>query len=116
MSKYGSRKVIRDGMKFDSVNEYRRFLELSLLEKAGAISNLERQVKFNLLPAQYVTDKKDGKIKTKCVERKCSYVADFVYIQNGEKVVEDAKGYRTEAYRIKRKMMLYFHGIRIKET
>lgn len=116
MSKYGNRKVVRNGLSFDSGKEHRRFVELSLLEKAGAISNLERQVKFDLLPAQYVTDKKDGKIKTRCVERKCSYVADFVYIQNGEKVVEDAKGYRTEAYRIKRKMMLYFHGIRIKET
>ena len=88
---------------------------MSLLEKAGAISNLERQVRFDLLPAQYVTDKKDGKIKTKCVERKCSYVADFVYYQNGVRVVEDTKGYKTEAYRIKRKLMLYIHGIKIKE-
>lgn len=113
MSKYGSRKVIRDGMKFDSVKEYRRFEELSLLEKAGAICHLERQVKFVLIPAQY--EERKGTEKRKCIERECAYFADFVYYQNGEMVVEDTKGYKTEAYRIKRKLMLYIHGIKIKE-
>ena len=88
-------------------------MELSLLEKAGAISHLERQVKFVLIPAQY--EERKGTEKRKCIERECAYFADFVYYQNGEMVVEDTKGYKTEAYRIKRKLMLYIHGIKIKE-
>jgi len=52
MSKYNSRKIERDGMVFDSVKEYRRYTELSLLEKAGEISDLQRQVKFRLIPPQ----------------------------------------------------------------
>ena len=51
----------------------------------------------------------------KLLEKECSYIADFVYIQNGNLVVEDTKGFRTEAYKIKRKLMLHVHGIRIKE-
>lgn len=118
MSKYHSRKVEVDGEVFDSVKEYRRYCELSLMERAGAITDLERQVKFVLLPAQYapVFDAKTKKWKDKCIERECSYYADFVYKENGEKVVEDTKGFRTPEYRVKKKMMLYIHGIQIKEV
>ena len=108
MAKYHNRKVTRDGETFDSVKEYRRFCELRLLEKAGAVTELRRQVKFELIPAQRI----DGKV----VERACSYVADFVYMENGQQVVEDAKGMRTQEYRLKRKLMLWVHGIRIRET
>lgn len=108
MSKYHNRKVTRDGETFDSVKEYRRFCELRLLERAGAVTDLRRQVKFELIPAQRI----DGKV----VERACSYVADFVYQENGQQVVEDAKGMRTQEYRLKRKLMLWVHGIRIRET
>lgn len=108
MAKYHNRKVTRDGETFDSVKEYRRFCELRLLEKAGAVTDLQRQVKFELIPAQRI----DGKV----VERACSYVADFVYMENGQQVVEDAKGMRTQEYRLKRKLMLRVHGIRIRET
>lgn len=108
MAKYHNRKVTRDGETFDSVKEYRRFCELRLLEKAGAVTDLQRQVKFELIPAQRI----DGKV----AERACSYVADFVYMENGQQVVEDAKGMRTQEYRLKRKLMLWVHGIRIKET
>lgn len=108
MSKYHNRKVTRDGETFDSVKEYRRFCELRLLERAGAVTDLQRQVKFELIPAQRI----DGKV----VERACSYVADFVYMENGQQVVEDAKGMRTQEYRLKRKLMLWVHGIRIRET
>lgn len=108
MAKYHNRKVTRDGETFDSVKEYRRFCELRLLERAGAVTDLRRQVKFELIPAQRI----DGKV----VERACSYVADFVYIENGQQVVEDAKGMRTQEYRLKRKLMLWVHGIRIRET
>lgn len=107
-SKYHSRKITRDGMVFDSVKEYRRFCELSLLERAGAIRNLKRQVKFELIPSQRV----NGKV----VERSCTYVADFVYQQDGKIVVEDVKGVRTKDYILKRKMMLFFHGIQIVEV
>ena len=107
MSKYHNRKVTRDGETFDSVKEYRRFCELRLLEKAGAVTDLRRQVKFELIPAQRI----DGKV----AERACSYVADFVYMENGQQVVEDTKGMRTQEYRLKRKLMLWVHGIRIRE-
>lgn len=107
-SKYHNRKLTVDGQTFDSGKEYRRFRELCLLERAGQIAGLQRQVKFELIPAQRI----DGKV----VERACSYVADFVYTENGQQVVEDAKGMRTQEYRLKRKLMLYIHGIRIRET
>ena len=107
-AKYHSRKITRDGITFDSVKEYRRWRELSLLERAGAIQNLQRQVKFELIPSQRM----GGKV----VERPCAYVADFVYIENGKKVVEDTKGFRTTDYIIKRKLMLWVHGIRINEV
>ena len=108
MSKYHNRKVTQGGETFDSVKEYRRFCELRLLERAGAVTDLRRQVKFELIPAQRVDDK--------VVERACSYVADFTYMENGQQVVEDAKGMRTQEYRLKRKLMLWVHGIRIRET
>lgn len=118
-SKYHSRKITRDGITWDSLKEYRRFCELRLLEKAGAIQDLQRQVEFVLIPAQREPDtigKRGGVKKGKTIEQKVSYVADFVYTENGETVVEDTKGFRTKDYILKRKMMLYFHNIRIKEV
>lgn len=124
MSKYHSRKITADGVTYDSVKEYRRFKELSLLERAGAIQNLQRQVKYVLIPAQrefcneiYTKGRKKGCFKPgKLLEKECSYIADFVYTQNGEIVVEDTKGFRTKDYIIKRKLMLWVHGIQIKEV
>ena len=107
-SKYKSKKVTQNGKTFDSLKEARRFGELSLLQKAGILTDLETQVKFELIPAQRI----DGKV----VERACHYIADFVYTQDGKKVVEDTKGYKTKDYIIKRKLMLYKFGIRIKEV
>ena len=107
MSKYRSKKVVVDGIQFDSKKEAKRWTELRLLERAGAITELDRQVKFELIPSQRI----DGKV----VERACSYIADFVYNENGKKVVEDTKGIRTTDYIIKRKLMLFVHGIRIRE-
>lgn len=123
-SKYGSRKVTVDGVTYDSMKEYRRFKELSLLERAGTIQNLQRQVKYVLIPAQreycddiYTRGRNKGCFKPgKLIERECSYIADFVYIQNGEIVVEDTKGFRTKDYIIKRKLMLWNYGIQIKEV
>ena len=108
MSKYHSRKVTWDGIEFDSLKEARRYRELWLLKKAGEITNLQRQVRFVLIPSQRI----DGKV----VERSVSYIADFVYEDHGEIVVEDVKGLKTREYILKRKLMLWLKGIRIKET
>ena len=111
-NKYGAKKVVVNGEVFDSRKEYHRWCDLRLLEKAGKISDLKRQVKYVLIPAQ----RQDGKL----IEREVSYIADFEYIENGQKVVEDTKGYKRGAayqlFSIKRKAMLYFMGIKIKET
>lgn len=116
MSKYKSRKITKDGMVFDSLREYKRYTELALLEKAGQISDLQRQEKFVLIPAQYETViDKNGKWKHKCVERECAYYADFSYWKDGYKVVEDTKGFRTKDYIIKRKLMRYMNDIAIVE-
>lgn len=124
-SKYGNKKITVDGITFDSKREYNRYCELKLLEKAGEISNLRRQVKFVLIPAQYektteryTRGKNKGELKQgRLIERECAYIADFVYIDNkeGKKVVEDTKGMRTKDYVIKRKLMLKNYGVRIKE-
>jgi hypothetical protein len=121
-SKHGNRKVIYDGMTFDSKKEFRRWQELLDMEAAGKIQNLQRQVKFVLIPAQRDPDrigKRGGIIKGKVIEREVAYIADFVYEQNGELVVEDVKGYKGGvAYNLfvmKRKMLLYLYGIRVKE-
>lgn len=109
-SKYHNIKTTTsDGITHDSQAEARRWIELNLLVRAGEITDLKRQVKFVLIPAQ-----KDGK---KTIERECSYLADFVYtdLKTGKRVVEDTKGVRTEVYKIKRKLMLYVHHISIRE-
>ena len=118
MSKYHSRKVVVNGDTFDSRKEYRRFCELSLLQRAGAITDLKRQVEFELIPAQREPDTvgvRGGVKKGKTIELAVKYVADFVYKENGKTVVEDTKGFKTKDYIIKRKLMLWVHGIRIKE-
>ena len=95
-------------MTFDSKKEYTRFMELSLLERTGKIQKLERQVSYLLIPSQRI----DGKV----VERPVKYIADFVYLDDRDRlVVEDTKGFRTKDYVIKRKLMLQQYGIRIKE-
>lgn len=118
-SKYHSKKVTVGGETFDSSKEYRRFCELKLLQRAGKISGLQRQVEFVLIPTQREPGEigpRGGVKKGKLIEKECTYYADFVYVNDkGEKVVEDTKGMKTEAYLIKRKLMLYVHGIRIQE-
>jgi hypothetical protein len=106
--KYHNKKTEIDGVVFDSRKEALRWHELKLMEKAGLISDLRRQVPFSLIP-----NLKDD--SGKVIERAVKYIADFCYIQNGEAVVEDVKGIRSKDYILKRKMMLYFHGIRVKE-
>lgn len=123
-AKYRNEKVhTKSGETYDSRKEFRRAKELELLERAGEISNLRRQVKYILIPAQRGPEEigpRGGRRPGPLLERECSYVADFVYEENGETVVEDVKGYREgQAYNvfvIKRKLMLWIHGIRIREV
>lgn len=97
---------------YASKKEYYRSNELKLLQRAGEISDLKEQVVYELLPSQF--EVVNG--KKKCVERSVKYIADFQYTdKNGNLVVEDTKGFRTQAYIIKRKLMLYMHGIKIRE-
>lgn len=122
--KYHAHKVAVNGMTFDSKKEFRRYSELLTLENAGEIQNLQRQVKFVLIPAQYEEssevytrgEHKGEPKRGKLIERECAYYADFVYQQDGNTVVEDCKGMKTEVYKIKRKLMLDRYGVRIKET
>lgn len=124
-SKYRAKKVIVDGIEFHSKKEANRYSELKILERAGEIENLQLQVPFVIIPAQYqeetvITKRGKEKIQKKLVERKTTYVADFVYTKDGEMIVEDVKGYRMAGaysiFVIKRKLMLQVHGIRVSEV
>lgn len=108
-SKYHAQKTVLDGIKFDSKKEANRYAELKLMERAGLIKGLQRQVRFELIPSFDV----DGKHY-----RPTSYVADFVYTdtKSGKQVVEDCKGFRTDIYRLKAKMFAHKFGVSILET
>ncbi|MFR3879710.1 MAG: DUF1064 domain-containing protein [Oscillospiraceae bacterium] len=128
--KYGNKKTSVGGKEFDSKKEARRYQELQLLQWSGQIQNLQTQVKYVLIPTQreasfevYKSGPNKGRRKPgKVLECECSYIADFVYNQDGEIVVEDVKGYRDPAsagyakFVIKRKLMLERYGIQIKEV
>lgn len=109
MSKYNAQKTTVDGITYDSRKEAQRAQELRLMLRAGIISNLREQVPYELIPAQ---KNEYGKV----IERAVVYKADFVYDEKGKTVVEDTKGVRTKEYIIKRKLMLYEYGIRIREV
>ena len=124
--KYGNIKTrTADGIDHDSRKEARRWNELLLLERAGMISDLRRQDKYVLIPKQTESVErysertgrrlKDGE---RTIESECSYIADFVYVDSATRktVVEVSKGVRTKEYRIKKKLMLYVHGVKIHET
>ena len=117
--KYRNKKVAVDGITFDSKREASRYTELKLLEKAGKIRELELQKVYELIPSQREPDaigKNGGVHKGKVLERAVVYKADFAYFDaDGKYIVEDTKGFRTPEYVLKRKLMLYLHGIRIKE-
>lgn len=109
MSKYRSRKVTVDGIEFDSRREAMRYRHLQLMLRAGEIANLKMQVAFELIPSQIKPS--GGR------ERAVTYTADFVYNdKDGNQIVEDVKGVRTQQYIIRRKLMLYVHGIEVREV
>lgn len=122
--KYGNKKVVVDGIEFDSKKEARRYSELKLLQRAGQISDLQLQQEFELIPAQYETFERYGKTGKRlqdgkrCIEKRCVYKADFAYKRDGQLVVEDtkSKATRTKDYIIKRKLLLERYGIRIIEV
>lgn len=98
MNKYRNRKIVVDNIRFESNLEATRYRQLKLLQRAKQISNLRLQVPF-LLQEGF---KKNGK-----THRKIEYIADFVYEENGQTVVEDTKGICTDVFRIKQKMFEY---------
>lgn len=102
-SKYNAVKTEVDGIKFDSKHEASRYRELRVLEQAGEITNLRLQVPFELIPKS-----KYG--------MPIRYIADFVYNENDQLIVEDAKGVKTPIYKLKKRMMAEKYGIEIRET
>jgi hypothetical protein len=88
---------------FDSIRERKRYQELVLMEKLGLISDLKTQVKVEVIPKQ------DG-------ERAAHYIMDFQYVEKGEEIWEDVKGFKTPDYILKRKLCLLLFGKKIRET
>ena len=110
MNKYGNKMTEIDGIKFASQHEAYRYVELKYMERAGLIKDLQLQRVFTLIGEQR---DKNGKI----LEHPVKYIVDFVYKDNaGKLIVEDAKGMKTDVYKIKRKLMLSIYGIRIQEV
>lgn len=108
ISKYHNKNTIIDGIKFDSKKEADYYIKLKMLEKAGKIRDLHLQVEFVLL---------DSFSLLKKTYRKTSYIADFTYIDNENKFhVVDVKGYRTNEYQLKKKLMAWKYGIEIEEV
>lgn len=116
MSKYNSERTTIGGETFDSRKEAERWVVLRAKEGRGEISGLRRQVKFVLIPAQYRTEING---RTRCVEKEIAYYADFVYVRDGQTIVEDVKGYRGGSaysmFKMKKKLMLFMHKIEVVE-
>lgn len=106
-SKYGNRRFRNSEGFWDSQREYKRWGELRLLERAGKIHDLRRQVAYDLLP-QCVLDGRR--------HRPVRYVADFVYVEDGKTKVEDSKGFKHRLYMLKRRLMWQLLGIEVVET
>jgi hypothetical protein len=100
-SKYHNTKTEIDGITFDSKAEARRYVELVMLERAGEITKLRRQVRYPLMVNDLLV---------------AIYIADFVYFEGGRETVEDCKGFLTSTYRLKKKLMKAVWGIEIREV
>ena len=119
--KYKNHKTIVDNITFDSKKEASRYIKLKEMQQKGLITDLYRQVPFELIPTQREpsTITKKGKVKQgKVKELAIKYIADFMYkdAKDGKIIVEDTKGRKTKEYIIKRKLMLYIYGIDILES
>lgn len=98
--KYNNQKTLIDGAWFDSKKEAKRYQDLVLMQKAKLIRGLKRQQSFELVEG-------------------IKYIADFTYFDDtkgGEFIIEDVKGFKTDVYKIKKKLMKHFHNIEILET
>ena len=100
MAKYGNKKTVVDGITFDSKREAERYKELKLLLRAGVIEGLQLQPEYTLIPAF----KKNG-----TAYREMAYRADFSYLEEGKKIVEDVKGMETQVFKLKRKLFEHFY-------
>jgi hypothetical protein len=107
VSKYRNVKTTVDGVTFDSKAEAKRWGDLQLLERAGRISGLRRQVKFELAPAVVIAGRKRPAVR---------YIGDFGYLETrtGEYVVEDVKGIQTPVFRLKRHLMKHVYDIEVR--
>lgn len=112
-NKFNAEKVTFRGMTFDSRKELKRFLYLQFQEKKGVISQLRRQVKFQIIPPLYVTrtmvHAKITEIKCSLVDRAAYYTCDFLYRENGKIIIEDVKSAETASlkdYILRRKLMI----------
>lgn len=106
-SKYHAKKTTVDGIEFDSAKEAKRYTKLRDMAEAGEIDGLRLQVPFELLPSFEC----DG-VKY----RGMRYIADFVYIRDGKRIVEDCKGFKTAEYKMKKKLMAFINHINIEES
>lgn len=108
-NKYGAKKTVVGDIKFDSKKEAARWMDLQLLERAGEISDLKRQVKVELMGQHRPLYTRTG--------RKMKYVADFTYIDKSSEVlvIEDVKGFKTREYEVKR-AILQAMGLEIREV
>ena len=106
-NKYGNKRCEWQGEKFQSEKELDRYKELLLLQRARKINNLSRQVRFELTPNMHI----DGEFI-----RKSEYIADFTYWENGKFIIEDCKGFQTDVYKLKKKMIADKYGYLIRET
>lgn len=104
-SKYKNRQITIDGHKFPSHKEGKRYLQLKLLQANGEIRDLQLQVPFRC--------EVNGKLI-------CKYLCDFVYeeYRHGKwtKILDDAKGFQTDIYKLKKKLILAIHGFEIRES
>ena len=114
-SKYGNKKVVNQYGSFDSKKEFERYLVLLDMEKKGEISSLERQIPYEVIPTQYemvpIQLKTKVKKQKRIKERATYYYADFTYVED----VKASAKFQDDVYRIKKKLMLYVHGLTIKE-
>jgi hypothetical protein len=107
-SKYGAVKTVVDGITFASKREAARYCELKVLERAGEIRDLRLQPSFEIIPAVELDGKK---------QRATKYIADFCFLDaDGVMIYEDVKGFRTEVYRLKRRLVKHVFGVEIREV
>ncbi len=98
MNKYHNKKCFYKGMTFDSKKERDYYVILEMMLKNKQITDLKTQVKFELQPS--------FKFNGKTI-RSINYIADFTYVKDEKLIIVDTKGYRTEVYKLKKKMMQY---------